>query len=214
MPGIVTGKIAKINRVTRGWINYYALGSMKTAMTETDAHLRTRLRAVIWKPVESAEEAAMGIAETGDRKRLCKSNGLLWKLLSMGSNQNLCSQGNLKGSACESGTWKLSWLLQRVSCFEVMLNCHMPNGTYGGVRGWRKSALLDYVRLMSWQYRVGEIDSGRFCVYILDYILETNMKGQIWKTNLKGLYIIVYASEIWYTNSRICLLRSRRADAL
>ena len=108
MPGIVTGKIAKINRVTRGWINYYALGSMKTAMTETDAHLRTRLRAVIWKPVESAEEAAMGIAETGDRKRLCKSNGLLWKLLSMGSNQNLCSQGNLKGSACESGTWKLS----------------------------------------------------------------------------------------------------------
>ena len=49
MPGIVTGKIAKINQVTRGWINYYALGSMKTAMTETDAHLRTRLRAVIWK---------------------------------------------------------------------------------------------------------------------------------------------------------------------
>ena len=32
VPGTVTGKIAKINQVTRGWINYYALGSMKTAL--------------------------------------------------------------------------------------------------------------------------------------------------------------------------------------
>jgi group II intron reverse transcriptase/maturase len=47
MPGTVTGKIAKINQVTRGWINYYALGSMKTVMTEIDAHLRTRLRVII-----------------------------------------------------------------------------------------------------------------------------------------------------------------------
>ena len=29
MLGTVTGKIEKINQVTRGWINYYALGSMK-----------------------------------------------------------------------------------------------------------------------------------------------------------------------------------------
>lgn len=49
MPGTVTSKIEKINQVTRGWINYYALGSMKTAMTEIDAHLRTRLRVIIWK---------------------------------------------------------------------------------------------------------------------------------------------------------------------
>ena len=49
MSGTVTGKIAKINQVTRGWINYYALGSMKTAMAEIDAHLRTRLRVIIWK---------------------------------------------------------------------------------------------------------------------------------------------------------------------
>ena len=49
IPGTVTGKIEKINQVTRGWINYYALGSMKTAMAEIDAHLRTRLRIIIWK---------------------------------------------------------------------------------------------------------------------------------------------------------------------
>ena len=39
MPGTVTSRIEKINQVTRGWINYYALGSMKTVMTEIDAHL-------------------------------------------------------------------------------------------------------------------------------------------------------------------------------
>ena len=49
VPGTVTGKIKKINQATRGWINYYALGSMKTAMAEIDAHLRTRLRIIIWK---------------------------------------------------------------------------------------------------------------------------------------------------------------------
>ena len=38
MPGTVTSKIEKINQATRGWINYYALGSMKTAMIKIDAH--------------------------------------------------------------------------------------------------------------------------------------------------------------------------------
>jgi len=36
--GTATGRIAKINQVARGLINYYALGSTKTAMTEIDAH--------------------------------------------------------------------------------------------------------------------------------------------------------------------------------
>lgn len=49
MPGKVSDKIKRINQVTRGWINYYALASMKTVMTEIDAHLRTRLRMNIWK---------------------------------------------------------------------------------------------------------------------------------------------------------------------
>ena len=46
-PRTVTSKIEKINQVTKGWINLYALGSMKTAMAEIDAHLRTRLRVIL-----------------------------------------------------------------------------------------------------------------------------------------------------------------------
>lgn len=42
-------RIQRINWVIRGWINYFALGSMKTVMTEIDEHLRTRLRVIIWK---------------------------------------------------------------------------------------------------------------------------------------------------------------------
>ncbi len=60
-PGTVTSKIGKINQVTRGWINYYALGSMKTAMTEIDAHLRTRLRVIIWKQWKVPKKRQWGL---------------------------------------------------------------------------------------------------------------------------------------------------------
>ena len=35
-------RVKKLNWVIRGWINYFASGSMKTAMNDIDAHLRTR----------------------------------------------------------------------------------------------------------------------------------------------------------------------------
>lgn len=63
--GTVTGKIAKINQVTRGWINYYALGSMKTAMTEINAHLRARLRVIIWKQWKVPKKREWGLLKLG-----------------------------------------------------------------------------------------------------------------------------------------------------
>lgn len=61
MPGTVTGKMTKISQVTRGWINYYALGSMKTAMADIDAHLRTRLRVIIWKQWKVPKKRQWGL---------------------------------------------------------------------------------------------------------------------------------------------------------
>ena len=72
MPGTVTGKIAKINQVTRGWINYYALGSMKTAMAEIDAHLRTRLRVIIWKQWKVPKKRQWGLQKLGVGKDLAR----------------------------------------------------------------------------------------------------------------------------------------------
>ena len=72
MPGTVKEKIAKINQVTRGWINYYALGSMKTAMAEVDAHLRTRLRVIIWKQWKVPKKRQWGLQKLGVGKNLAR----------------------------------------------------------------------------------------------------------------------------------------------
>ena len=70
--GTVTGRIEKINQVIRGWINYYALGSMKTVMTEIDAHLRTRLRVIIWKQWKVPKKRQWGLQKLGIRKDLAR----------------------------------------------------------------------------------------------------------------------------------------------
>ena len=71
-PGTVREKIEKINQVTRGWINYYALGSMKTAMTAIDAHLRTRLRVIIWKQWKVPKRRQWGLQKLGVGKDLAR----------------------------------------------------------------------------------------------------------------------------------------------
>ena len=65
-------RIAKINQVTRGWINYYALGSMKSAMEKMDAHLRTRLRMIIWKQWKVPAKRQWGLQKLGIRKDLAR----------------------------------------------------------------------------------------------------------------------------------------------
>ncbi len=61
MSGTVTGKIAKINQMTRGWINYNALGSMKTVVSEIDAHLKTKLCVIIWKQWKVPKKRPWGL---------------------------------------------------------------------------------------------------------------------------------------------------------
>lgn len=72
IPGTVTSKIAKINQVIRGWINYYTLGSMKTTMIETNAHLRTRLRIIIWKQWNIPKKRLWGLQKLGGGKDLAR----------------------------------------------------------------------------------------------------------------------------------------------
>ena len=42
-------RVEQLNPVIRGWINYYAIGDMYRIMMKIDAHLRTRLRVILWK---------------------------------------------------------------------------------------------------------------------------------------------------------------------
>ena len=42
-------RIKKINYLVRGWVNYFRIANMKNKIAEIDEHLRTRIRAIIWK---------------------------------------------------------------------------------------------------------------------------------------------------------------------
>lgn len=65
-------RVQKLNEVIRGWINYFALGSMKTMMTDIDAHLRTRLRVILWKNWKVPSRRQWALQKLGINKDLAR----------------------------------------------------------------------------------------------------------------------------------------------
>lgn len=61
----LTKRLQMINSLTRGWINYFALASMKTAMREVDEHLRTLMRVIIWKQWKVPSKRYWGLRKLG-----------------------------------------------------------------------------------------------------------------------------------------------------
>ena len=70
-------RIQQLNWVIRGWINYFALGSMKTVMKDIDAHLRTRLRVIIWKQWKVPGKRQWGLQKLGIGKDLAKQTSYM-----------------------------------------------------------------------------------------------------------------------------------------
>ena len=68
----MTERIAKLNSVTRGWINYFSIGAMKGKMEKIDEHLRTMLRKVIWKQWKTPQKRAWGLRKLGVDNDLAK----------------------------------------------------------------------------------------------------------------------------------------------
>ena len=60
-----TYRIKKINEVTRGWINYFRIGSMKSKLKSIEEHLRTMLRVIIWKQWKTAKKREWGLLKLG-----------------------------------------------------------------------------------------------------------------------------------------------------
>lgn len=58
-------RIMRLNQVIRGWVNYFRMGSMKTAMKRIDENLRTRMRIVIWKQWKTREKRLWGLRKLG-----------------------------------------------------------------------------------------------------------------------------------------------------
>lgn len=63
-------RVQRLNCVIRGWINYFAISSMKTAMNNIDAHLRTRLNVIIWKQWKAPKKRQWGLQKLGIGKDL------------------------------------------------------------------------------------------------------------------------------------------------
>ena len=67
-------RIEKLNQVIRGWINYFRIGSMKTALTRIDEHLRTRMRIVIWKQWKKRPKRYWGLRRLGAPEWMAKQS--------------------------------------------------------------------------------------------------------------------------------------------
>lgn len=65
-------RIDNLNFVIRGWINYFSLADMKAKMEKIDEHLRTMLRAVIWKQWKTPKKRAWGLRKLGIGNDLAK----------------------------------------------------------------------------------------------------------------------------------------------
>ena len=61
IPMTMDERIQKLNWIIRGWINYFAISSMKTVIRNTDSHLRTMIRIIIWKQWKTPQKRKWGL---------------------------------------------------------------------------------------------------------------------------------------------------------
>lgn len=61
----LTYRIEKLNQTIRGWINYFSLGDMRSAMKKVDERLRTRIRVIVWKQWKKKSKRLWGLLKLG-----------------------------------------------------------------------------------------------------------------------------------------------------
>ena len=66
-------RIKQINYVVRGWVNYFKIANMKSAITEIDEHLRTRIRVIIWKQWKIPRKRIKSLIQLGVKPELAKT---------------------------------------------------------------------------------------------------------------------------------------------
>lgn len=61
-------QVERINQLTRGWVNYFKIGYMKTLLGDIDSHIRVRLRTCIWKKWKTAKNRRKNLIKLGMNK--------------------------------------------------------------------------------------------------------------------------------------------------
>jgi group II intron reverse transcriptase/maturase len=72
IPMAMDKRIQKLNWVIRGWINYFAIGNMKSVMMKIDSHLRTMIRIIIWKQWKVPSKRQWGLMKLGVGRDLAR----------------------------------------------------------------------------------------------------------------------------------------------
>ncbi|WP_404346623.1 group II intron reverse transcriptase/maturase [Sutcliffiella horikoshii] len=65
-------RIIKLKQVIIGWVNYFRTSNMKTAMTEIDQKLRSRIRVIIWKQWKVPKKQIKSLVQLGIPKEEAK----------------------------------------------------------------------------------------------------------------------------------------------
>ena len=65
-------RIEKLNEVIRGWVNYFSITNMKWPLMKISAHLRTRLRMVLWKQWKVPSKRQWALQRLGIDKDLAR----------------------------------------------------------------------------------------------------------------------------------------------
>lgn len=68
-------RIKQINYLIRGWVNYFKIANMKSALEEIDKHLRTRIRVIIWKQWKKAKRKEKALRKLGVRPDIAYNLG-------------------------------------------------------------------------------------------------------------------------------------------
>lgn len=69
----LNNRIKQINYLVRGWVNYFRIANMKSAITEIDEHLRTRIRVIIWKQWKIPKRRNKALIQLGVEPELAKT---------------------------------------------------------------------------------------------------------------------------------------------
>lgn len=69
-------RIKKLNQLIKGWVNYFKIGHMKSALKRLDEKLRFRIRMIIWKQWKTPKKQIASLVKLGIP--LEEAKGLTW----------------------------------------------------------------------------------------------------------------------------------------
>ena len=127
-------RIRRINQLLQGWAGYFGIGKSKSGIERVGELLRTRLRIIKWKEWKRTRTRIAELIKLGISKAKAYQHANTRKSYTRTAHSPILTGSLTTEYFTSIGLLSLqtALLIKRTSYF---MNRHMPNGTYGGVRG-------------------------------------------------------------------------------